>query len=634
MPEIRRVPQVAQVEDCDSDESSVKPGTKVQARRRASSVKPPKRRYVASDRGHSSHHGTGITASNEQPSATGSSAPKARPIIHNPASSMNKPRSASVSRPSVIERRYTLPDRQREQTPHDPSSTVTPTPQQVYAQQYAAWAAKYPEAARQHQQQLHAQRATADAQAKSKAQAMHPPRPSLGTVQRPRTHSDARPSRPVSIHGYDIPIASSSMQTGPPPSPSAYQNYWAAYYQQCPQQQQYQYQYHQPLNYLSGTPPAQTFPPYMNHSPGAVSPYEISQPVSRSQQQGTPDYSARHISHDTSGLTRDFAKLSTAPQVGPTQMYSARHSLSSQMPGTFPGEDSAVSDSASSSDDSPSEASEEEEKYEHEPRRKRDSKVLPPPPPAVVSRRPSMRSRNTAPVALLGRHSRQKSHHLPRSDTGVEYPSSSEQFDSDRARVGRTRTESSYSGRSRRESVSTAASSGRTKATSVSAGSGLQKVILEDKFGRRRTAYISPEQQSYLAHAYERSRREEQERQDTIERYQQDVSGTRKDLTVDNVSSLRRTSGSHMSQGSHKSSSSRASRSDGIKIQSGETVLHVYGEASVEMVPQEHGGPAVIKIGSVMSSTRDSGYHGSSRGSGSRLSKRFELPQDGYESGH
>ncbi|GAB1741670.1 hypothetical protein NU219Hw_g7085t1 [Hortaea werneckii] len=634
MPGTRRVPQVAQVEDCDSDESSVKPGTKVQARRRASSVKPPKTRYVTNDPGHSGRHGTGITASNEQPPAIGSSASKARPIIHNPASPTKKSRSASVSRPPVTERRYTLPDRQQEQTPQNPSSTTTPTPQQVYAQQYAAWAAKYPEAARQHQQQLHAQRAAADAQAKSQAQTTHPPRPSLGTVQRSRTHSNARPSRPVSIHGYDIPKASTSMQTGPPPSPSAYQNYWAAYYQQYPQQQQYQYQYHQPLNYLSGTPPTQTYPPYVNLSPGAGPPHEISQLSSRSQQQGTPDYSARHISHETSGLTRDFTKLTTAPQVGPTQMYSARHSLSSQMPGAFPGEESAVSDSASSSDESQSEDSEEEEKYEHEQRRKRDSKILPPPPPAAVTRRPSMRSRNTAPVALPGRHLRQKSHHMPRSDTGVEYPSSSEQFDSDRARVGRTRTESSYSGRSRRESVSTAASSGRTKATSVSAGSGLQKVILEDKYGRRRTAYISPEQQSYLAHAYERSRREEQERQDTIERYQQDVSGTRKDLTVDNVSSLRRTSGSHMSQSSHKSSSSRASRSDGIKIQSGETVLHVYGEASVEMVPQEHGGPAVIKIGSGMSSTRDSGYHGSSRGSGSRLSKRLELPQDGYESGH
>ncbi|KAI6889407.1 hypothetical protein KC318_g13508 [Hortaea werneckii] len=634
MPGTRRVPQVAQVEDCDSDESSVKPGTKVQARRRASSVKPLKSRHVASDPGHPGHHGTGITALNEQPSAAGSTAPKARPIIHNPASPTKKSRSASVSRPPVTERRYTLPDRQQEQTPQNPFSSATPTPQQVYAQQYAAWAAKYPEAARQHQQQLHAQRAAADAQAKSKAQATHPPRPSLSTVQRSRTHSNARPSRPVSIHGYDIPGASTSMQTGPPPSPSAYQNYWAAYYQQYPHQQQYQYQYHQPLNYLSGTPPAQTHPPYMNHPPGAGPPHEISQLGSRSQQQGTPDYSPRHVSHETSGLTRDFAKLTTAPQAGPMQMYSARHSLTSQMPGTFPGEESAVSDSASSWDGSQSEDSEEEEKYEHEQRRKRDSKVLPPPPPAAVTRRPSMRSRNTAPVALPGRHLRQKSHHMPRSDTGVEYPSSSEQFDSDRARVGRTRTGSSYSGRSRRESVSTAASSGRTKATSVSAGSGLQKVILEDKYGRRRTAYISPEQQSYLAHAYERSRREEQERQDTIERYQQDVSGARKDLTVDNVSSLRRTSGSHMSQGSHKSSSSRASRSDGIKIQSGETVLHVYGEASVEMVPQEHGGPAVIKIGSGMSSTRDSGYHGSSRGSGSRLSKRLELPQDGYESGH
>ncbi|KAI7283875.1 hypothetical protein KC345_g2725 [Hortaea werneckii] len=85
-------------------------------------------------------------------------------------------------------------------------------------------------------------------------------------------------------------------------------------------------------------------------------------------------------------------------------------------------------------------------------------------------------------------------------------------------------TESSYSSRGRRF--------------------GLQKVILEDKFGRHRIAYISPKQQSYLAYTNERLQREEQERQDTIDRHQQEVSSTRKDLSVDNVSSLHRTSGS------------------------------------------------------------------------------------------
>lgn len=275
---------------------------------------------------------------------------------------------------------------------------------------------------------------------------------------------------------------------------------------------------------------------------------------------------------------------------------------------------------------------------QQERQRKRDSKLMPPPPPAPVARRPSMRTHNTAPAVPASRTLRHKSRHTPRSDTGVEYPSSSEQFDSDRAKVGgRPRTESSYSGRSRRGSSSTTASSGRTKATSVSAGSGLQKVILEDKHGRRRTAYISREQQTFLAQNYERSRREEQEMQDTIERYQQDVSGHHRDLTMDNVKdhaakTLRRTSGSHVSRGSHRSGSSRNSKSEGIKIQTGDTVLHLYGEANVEMVPSETGGPAVLRIGSGLSSGRDSAYHGSSRGSGSRVSRRRELVQDGYES--
>lgn len=294
-----------------------------------------------------------------------------------------------------------------------------------------------------------------------------------------------------------------------------------------------------------------------------------------------------------------------------------------------------MSESECSSEASHSLDSEEEYKRDKEKSRRRDSRIMPPP-PVPVSRRPSIHARKTEPPIALSRSLRHKSHHTPRSDTAVEYTSSSEQFDSDRARVGRSRTESSYSGRSRRESISTNASSGRTKATSVSTGSGLQKVILEDDRGRRRTAYISPEQQSYLKHQYERRRREDQEKQETIERYQQDVGGPRQDLTVDNVKGLRRTSGSHVSRGSHKSSSFKTSRSEGIKIQAGDTVLHVYGEASVEMMPGENGGPAVIKIGSGMaSSTKDSAYHGSSKGSSSRTGRRpLELPQDGYESGH
>ena len=635
----RRVPQVAQVEDCDSDESSVKPGTRVQAKRRALSVKPPQRRDAASDSGYSSHRSAPTVASQTQNVLASSTsarqtAPatssKNRPIVHDSRGKQTRPeapsRSASVSRPSNTERRYNLPQQPQ------PQSQPQKSAQQVYAEQYAAWAAQYPEAAARHRQQQQQQYPAQQAQLAA-AQAV----PSVTSQPRPQVGSTAR-SRPVSIHGYPMPSATPTAQHGPPPSPSAYHNYLAAYYQQYQTQPQYQ---QQPLAYLSSTPPMQTLPAYPATSPLANSPGSPNYVAAPALQRNYSAYSARQPNPDVAGLSLDMSNvIMSAQQPASARPYSARQPSASYMPGAYPNDMAAdsdsESDSESASEDSSPDFSEDERDRERARKRdsKRDSRLMPPPP----ARRPSMPARKTAPVVVPIHSSRHQAQRAPRSDTGVDYPSSSDQFDSDRtarAIVGRARTESTFhSSHSRRPSVSTSASSAKTRATTVSSGSGSRKVIIEDKNGRRRTAYLPQEQLDDIARFYERQRREEQERQERIEAYQQQVRGPQvPELTADNIRKVasKRSSGSHVSQRSHKSSSSKASKSEGIKIQAGDTVLHVYGEASVEMRPGEDGGPAILKIGS--GSSRDSAYYGSSKGSGSRVSKRREIMRevDGYE---
>lgn len=615
----RRVPQVAEVEDYDSDESSAKPGTRVRATRRTSSVRPTQRRDTASDSGYSgssSRSGTANVAAQTQNAIAGSSSARQpaptntsgnKPVIHTsdrrPDDTRAPTRSASVSRPSNTERRYTLP-------------------QQEYAQQYAAWAAKYPEAAAEHRSRLQQQQQQQQQQYQSQ-QTKATPAPAVSNFTsqpRARAPSTSQPTRPVSIHGYGIPSVSNTVHHGPPPSPSAYQNNLAAYYQRY-QQQLYQ----QPTALLGSTPPTQVIPAYPVQSPIATSPTSPNYGAMPAMQQDYSRYSAR-ANANIAGLTYDLAKVTMAPQPTLARTMSARQTSGSYMPGAYP-EPEAV-ESESESEESEVDSSEDER---HRARKhKRDSKLMPPP-----SRRPSIHTRSTAPVAVTSRSSRQSIQRAPRSDTAVDYPS--DHFDSDRtartarAAVGRPRTESSFSSRSRRPSISTA-SSGRTKATTVSDGSGTRKVIVEDKYGRRRTAYLSQDQQDTLARQYERERREDEEKQERIEAYQQRVRGpVPTEFTADNIrQAAKRTSGSHVSRDSRKSGSSKASKPDGIKIQAGDTVLHVYGEANIEMHPGEDGGPAVFKIGN-STSGRDSAYYGSSK-SGSRLSKRKETRQlDGYE---
>ncbi|KAK5123813.1 hypothetical protein LTR85_002449 [Meristemomyces frigidus] len=616
----RRVPQVAEVEDYDSDESSAKPGTRVQATRRTPPlVRPAQRRDTASDSGYSSHSGatnaaaqtqTVVQASSSARQPAPASSSRGKPVIHTSdrrTDATRAPsRSASVSRPNNTERRYTLPQQA----------------QQEYAREYAAWAAQYPEAAVQHRRQMEHQKQ----QQYQAQQAKATPAPAVQTsTSRPRvrTASTSQPTRPMSIHGYPTPSVTNTAHYGPPPSPSAYQNNLAAYYQQYQQQQPYQ----QSSAYLSSTPPTQMIPAYPVQTPVANSPTSPNYATMPPMQRNYSHYSARQANPDVSGLTYDMSKVSMVTQPTMTRTMSARQPSGPRMPGAFP--ETQAMDSESESEESESETSEYERRRAR--KHKRDSKLMPPP-----SRRPSMHTRSTAPVNVPSR-SRQPMQRAPRSDTAVDYPSSSDQFDSDRtarAAVGRPRTESSFSSRSRRPSVSTTASSGRTKATTVSEGSSTRnKVIIEDRHGRRQTAYLSQEQQDDIGRRYERQRREDQEQQERIEAYQQRARGAQPpELTADNIrKAVKRTSGSHISRDSRKSTSSKASKSEGIKIQAGDTVLHVYGEANIEMHPGEDGGPAVFKIGN-STSGRDSAYYGSSK-SGSRLSRRKESGRqlDEYE---
>lgn len=218
----------------------------------------------------------------------------------------------------------------------------------------------------------------------------------------------------------------------------------------------------------------------------------------------------------------------------------------------------------------------------------------------------------------------------PRFDQYVEYVSS-DNTGSDRtvrAVVDRPRT-SYHSSRdsSRRQSMSSHASSGRTKATSVSgATSDMARLVLEGRNGRNIT-YLSKRDQAALTERYFRQQAEDQQRrEDDIEAYQNQVRGPRTpELTAENIRKQQnRTSGSHVSGHSRKSSqSSRPHNGDGIKIESGGTVLHVYGDSKIEMRPGEDGGPAqfVVFSNSAGGNSKDSAYHSSSKSSSSRIGR-------------
>lgn len=613
MPFGRRKPEVAHAEEYDSDESHVKPNTRVDARSRPqpsrSSSKAVERVQrpdprAASDSGYSSQtFGSTSTgqvravvpvANTSARTVVPPSPSRSKPIIHRSESQRSSrpqapSRSTSVSRsqqpvrctdpncgdPSCLstrnnERRYTLPAQQ-------------PQAPQQYQVPYLPTNAQYQQQVPQYQ---YAQMNTTQ------------PVPTLATP-RPRAPSASQSARPVSWApgAYTVPYPITTSQQGPPPSPSAYQT--QTLYSSSPA-----YQY--PPQIYGSTPPTQITPAYPPPSPLTTSPQYPARP-------GLPhQYSARQ--NVPTATAFDAPKSTSQPML--TRTSSARQAPSartSTMPGTFYDTSASESESESECESETGSSEDERERQAKERARKRDSKLMPPP------RRPSLKPSYTT-SAVPSRSSREPLRRAPVSDGPLDYPSSSDYVDSDRTRRAdvaeiRDRRSSATSSRSRRPSVSTEASSrysGRTKATTLSSGS---QVIVEDKHGRRR-AYLSREDEERLMRKFQQQRLEEQ-----VRAYQEAVSGPQPpELTAENIlKQQRRASGSHISSGSRKSNQSQKShkstKSEGIQISANGTVLNVSGDAKIEIRHDEEGRPQFIVASA---SGRDSAYHSSQKSSNSR----------------
>ncbi|CAK4030331.1 Hypothetical predicted protein [Lecanosticta acicola] len=622
---------VAQADDWDSDESSAVPGTTVLAQRsepppqpspRPAKTADSRRRPDASSRGKAAAPEPTLPASQrvvQRPASGSPIKPKSKPVIHRNDSGRD-PRAHTVSSATGRQPATQCDDPNCRDPGCLPTRRSTVSYHQPQPAPYATHYAQYPNGA----------------MPPPIASMMMPPPP------RPRAGSTSRGARPVSIHGYSG-LSYSGAQPGPPPSASAYYGYpqpyaapqAAGYYGSTPSTQALDY------------PPASPVVP-----PSPTSPNMTTYP-------GFPGYaggmSARAMAPNVAGL--EMPKAVQPPGIARTM--SARR--------TNERRDSRLLELEPPAADSESVTSDSSE-YESEPerhrRRRSSARDSRPREQMTVVRHPKRPSvsqkyytESSVPTTSQMRREpsrpREPLRRAPRSDNYYEYPSSPGVNDSDptqRAMIPRRGTTSS-SHSSRRPSVSTTASSGRTKNTSLTSNtdysSDYSKVILEGPNGRR-TAYLSKDQQAALSRRarqqqmddrYAEAQRLQEER---VSAYQRAMSGGElHELTAENIKkSQYRKSASHVSGRSQKSSGSgsQASKADGIKIQLGDTVLHVYGDAKVEMRPGEDGRPAHFFIAS--SSGRDSAYTASSKSSGSRMgrsrargdmSKRERIPENEYE---
>lgn len=641
-PRLSRPPRVACAEEYDSDASSVRPGTRVEARSDASrgrTLKPIPRtqsqrqssgvvRDGASDSGYSSH----ASATNPAPPAapTPALAPqparrqpapysqtRSKPVVHRSDStpprqpSQQRPPAAPVTRttssscvdpgctdPTCLaarnrERRYTIPQpaaqpssQQQTWQPSDayPQRQQQPTPAYQYAQPAAAQ-----------------------------------PDPTFAARPRLRTASTPRPVSWTPGANYSVNYTIYSTATapahGPPPSPSAYANVHQSQYTYAqPTAAQTAYQSSQP--YLQ---PARTPSNFITPSPM----YTASQIYPTTSHTYTTRPSNIVYSTRQPAVT-GYAVPSTAfgqPQPPPltrTTSLSARRpdTAPRPMPGTYPS-DSHSYDSYSST------ASDTDSEYERETRRgsKRKSRMVPPP------RRPSIHTSQTTPI-IPSRQSRESPRRAPRSCHDLDLDPQ-DYVDSDRTArpvLGRHYS-SAASSRSRRPSVSTTASSSdRTKATTVSSGSGAAtaQIIIDGPNGRRRE-YLSRQQHDDLLR-----RLRQQKVHEDAEAYQAEVRGEQPvELTAENIKQAQqpaaarpRAGSSHASAHSRKSSRSSQSKKpvDGIQLVYGGAVFHLAGDTRIEMRAADDAGPAQVFID--RASGRERGYHpSSSRSSGSRLGR-------------
>jgi hypothetical protein len=147
----------------------------------------------------------------------------------------------------------------------------------------------------------------------------------------------------------------------------------------------------------------------------------------------------------------------------------------------------------------------------------------------------------------------------------------------------------------------------------------MASLVLEGKNGRR-ISYMSKRDQD----KYAREQEEEQRRRDAIEAYQDSIRGGKvAELTAEKLrmQQMRSSAGSYAHSRKSSRSSSRAyNPAEGVRIESGGAVIHVYGGQKVEMMTGQDGGAASFVIGSKPG--RDSTYlGGSSKSSGSRVGR-------------
>ena len=377
------VPKVAQCEDYDSDMSSVKPGTRKEARRRSTttSSRPPKaldryrssRRDGASDSGYSSHT-SATQVSNTSMSAQAGAA--SMPPPPRPATTQQQASNRPVIHGSESQRsQQQVPSRSASHTSQsghcgerdctDPACLSTKYAERRYsASQYPAqYAVSYAASPKQYQQHVQpAQYQYAQVSQSPTTQTV----PTLATP-RPRTGSTSTQARPASIHGYSFPSSYAGTQQGPQPSSAAY-SAWLL------DNQRYQQQLNEYIQANGTMPPNYTAPVYTQPSPVQASPTATS-----SLQRA---YSARVPNLSSSSHQQPNVQTQTG---GPTRTYSARQpSARTRMPGSFP-RDQGSSDSDSEIESSGSEYSE-------------DGYEPPPPPPPIPQ---SSRQGQSAHVVLI-----------------------------------------------------------------------------------------------------------------------------------------------------------------------------------------------------------------------------------------
>ncbi|KXT07006.1 hypothetical protein AC578_7144 [Pseudocercospora eumusae] len=585
-------PLAATVADYDSDGSCVKLGTEVSAKQNASAARPheqqqqqqrtpkqaqPTTRREPSDSGYSSQNSTAHAKGVPTPLSI-----PARHATRQPASTPTSPTKSNTKKP-IIQRHDSA--RSRSQTTLQPLSKSDDKCDDPNC--------RHPDCPPNRNKE------------RRKTMYVSQPPPSTATTQVPSQYAYAQ----ISPYHYSREM--------PPPPPPRPQSFYAGMYsasQPGPPLSQsafyYAPAYGQPTAY--GEIPASPVTPLVPPSP--TSPNAAGYP-------GYPGgtISARMPNPNVAGM--EPPKL--APNPGLPIRTSARRPDNRPLPGTYPNDPETVSDSDTGSSDYDSEEEYQRRRAAAERQRRRSSYVEP-----RSKSRPRNKSRgHDAAVAMVthSAHSRRPSmsksyytdsyvptrrsslrdprterlQRAPYSD-GPEY--SSDNFDSDRtarAVVHARNSAPTSKQHSRRPSVSTNASSGGTKATSLSSVTDYSRAIIEDSRGRR-VVYLSKEQQAELIKQHQR-----QKLQDTLDEqerlanmrfsaasdYQREMSGgvDGYQMSAENIKNLNRTtkpqSRSHISGRSGKSagSGSKTSRSNGVKIHAGGTVLHVDGDMAMQV---------------------------------------------------